>query len=306
MSRDDKRIGRNIRAIRNANKKDYLEFAGDIGISESLLQKIESGGKPATDQIIQIIADISGFSFNSIKYKDLSYLEKGELYFDEDLTFAELTEVDEFKETILTLLKFHFPIIEDEKALEDDEFKAGIDIAYRKIQTCIFTPTECVAAINHFIHSSNNENCADFSAINILSCFGYLYNATVLSLLSDDKISIPLNKKRISSLSDYFREVNAVVKNSTNQDKIRKAKKDYLSKYNGLLTKYMRKLVESKENADYAYYFLCLRYSIGLMDEEITLLDEHQMRIFGESMFDSLWKMGNKYAVALNDYLNIE
>ena len=125
-------------------------------------------------------------------------------------------------------------------------------------------------------------------------------------MLSDDKISIPLNKKRISSLSDYFREVNAVVKNSTNQDKIRKAKKDYLSKYNGLLTKYMRKLVESKENADYAYYFLCLRYSIGLMDEEITLLDEHQMRIFGESMFDSLWKMGNKYAVALNDYLNIE
>ena len=42
MSRDDKRIGKNIRKIRNANKKDYYEFATDIGISEDLLKKIES------------------------------------------------------------------------------------------------------------------------------------------------------------------------------------------------------------------------------------------------------------------------
>ena len=73
-------------------------------------------------------------------------------------------------------------------------------------------------------------------------------------------------------------------------------------KYNGFLTTYMRKLVESTENSDYAYYFLCLRYLLGIMDEKITLIDEHQMRVFGESLFDSLWKMGNKYAKALHDY----
>ena len=65
----------------------------------------------------------------------------------------------------------------------------------------------------------------------------------------------------------------------------------------------MRKLVASTENSDYAYYFLCLRYWLGIMDEEITLIDENQMRVFGESMFDSLWKMGNKYAKTLHDYL---
>lgn len=299
MDYNDKQIGRNIKAIRNANKKDYFEFASSINISDSLLQKIESGSKPASDEVIRLISKISGFSFNSIKYKDLSYLEKGDFYFEDELTVDDLAEMDEYKDFFVASLKIQFPIVEDEKALEDDEFNAGITIAHKKIQIYDFTPAECVAAINHFIYSSDNQNCADLSAINILSCFGYLYNATVLSLISDDKISTLL-EKRIASMSDYL----GAVKNSLNQNNIRNAKKEYLKKYNGLLTKYMRKLVESKENSDYAYYFLCLRYIIGLMDEDITMLDEHQMKIFGESMFDSLWKMGNKYATALNDYLN--
>ena len=107
-----------------------------------------------------------------------------------------------------------------------------------------------------------------------------------------------LSKKKITSVSDYFVEV----KNSIKPSKISDSKRDYLEKYNGFLTTYMRKLVESKQNSDYAYYFLCLRYSLGIMDEKITLIDEHQMRMFGESLFDSLWKMGNKYAKALHDY----
>lgn len=298
MDYNDKQIGRNIKAIRNANKKNYFEFAEAIGISESLLEKIENGTRHATDEIIQLVSNISGFSFTSIKYEDLSYLEKGELHFEEDISIDELTETDDFKSIIISLLKVQFPILEEEKMLEDDEFSAGINIAHNKIQTYDFTSTECVAAINHFIHSSINRNCADFSAINILSCFGYLYNVTVLTLMSADEITA-LSKERIISFSDYF----GAVRNHLNQNRIKNAKREYLKKYNGLLTKYMHALVQSKENSDYAYYFLCLRYMLGLMDEDITKLDEYQMKMFGESMFDSLWKMGNKYAVALNDYL---
>ena len=299
MEQNDKRIGRNIKAIRNANKKDYYEFATAINISESLLQKIENGSKPATDEVIQLVSKISGFSFSTIKFKDLSYLEKGDFYFEEDISVSAFTEMCEFQDIFLTVLKVQFPIVEDEKSLENEEFNAGIKIAHEKIQTGIFSPTECLAAINHFIRSYNNQYCSDFSAINILSCFGYLYNAEVLSLISDDKITTLLNK-RVTSMSDYL----GALKNSLNQKKTRAAKIEFLKKYNGFLTTYMRKLVESKENADYAYYFLCIRYIIGLMDEEIIMLDEHQMKIFGESMFDCLWKMGNQYAIKLNDYVN--
>ena len=66
MDCNDKQIGRNIKAIRNANKKDYYEFATAINISEDLLKKIESGGRHATDQTIQKISEITGISFSSI------------------------------------------------------------------------------------------------------------------------------------------------------------------------------------------------------------------------------------------------
>ena len=52
MDYNDKQIGRNIKAIRNANKKDYFEFSEALGISDSLLQKIENGTRHATDEII--------------------------------------------------------------------------------------------------------------------------------------------------------------------------------------------------------------------------------------------------------------
>jgi len=299
MKYSDKQIGRNIKAIRNANKKNYLDFADAIGISDSLLEKIENGTRPATDQVIQCISKNTGFSFNDIKYKDLSYLEKGDLYFEDDLSIADFTKECELETFSIDAIKIQFPIVEDEKALEDTEFATGIRISRDKIQSGVFTSKECIAAINHFIRAAKKPLCADLSAINILSCFGYLYYATVILSVSEGKIQF-LASQKITSFSDYFGAINA----SIDQSKMQNRKMGYLEKYNSYLTTYMRKLVESKENSDYAYYFLCLRYWLGIMDEQITLLDEHQMNLFGESMFDSLWKMGNKYATALHDYLN--
>ena len=238
-------------------------------------------------------------SFNEIKYKDLSYLEKGELYFEDDLSIADFTEICELEALFIDALKIQFPIVEDKKAIEDAEFRAGIQIVHEKIQSGDFSPKECIKAINHFIRAGKKQECADLSAINTLSCFGYLYIDTILSSVSEEKMkSLPMEK--INSLSDYFRVIN----NSISQDKMKNRKQCFLKKYNVYLTTYMRKLVESKENSDFAYYFLCLRYLLGIMDESITLIDEDQMRVFGESMLDSLWKMGNKYAKALQDYSN--
>lgn len=296
MEYNDKQIGRNIKAIRNANKKNYLEFADAIGISDSLLEKIENGTRHATDEIIQLVAEKTGFSFSEIKYKDLSHLQKGEMYFEEDLSVGDLT-ISDLDSYFLDIIKLQFPIIEDEKALENSEFNAGIQIAYEKIHPGVFSSQDCIDAINHFIRAGKNQSCADISAINILSCFGYLYWVSVLSCISECEMQ-SLSKKKITSISDYFVEVKSSIKSS----KISDNKRAYLEKYNGFLTTYMRKLVESKQNSDYAYYFLCLRYLLGIMDEKITLIDEHQMRVFGESLFDSLWKMGNKYAKALHDY----
>lgn len=299
MEYRDKQIGRNIKAIRNANKKNYLDFADAIGISDSLLEKIENGTRHATDDIIQRIANISGFSFSEIKYKDLSHLEKGELSFGDEWSVGEFAKTSELEKFFIGTMKLQFPILENEKSLEDTEFNLGIHIAHEKIQSGDFSLQECIDAINHFIRAEKNPICSDLSAINILSCFGYLYIANILSSIPENEVQA-ISKKNITSLSDYL----GLFSTSKIQSKIQKNKKDYLKNYNVFLTTYMRKLATSDENSDYAYYFLCLRYWLGIMDEAITLIDENQMRVFGESMFDSLWKMGNKYAKALHDYMN--
>ena len=110
--------------------------------------------------------------------------------------------------------------------------------------------------------------------------------------MASEKDIEALLKKKISSISGFFSAITTDIK----QNDIYKRKRLFLEKYNEFLTKYMRKLVKSERNSDFAYYYLCIRYLSGIMDENITLIDEKQMRIFGESMFDSLCKMGNKYA----------
>ncbi|MBO5126097.1 MAG: helix-turn-helix transcriptional regulator, partial [Clostridia bacterium] len=67
MESNDKQIGRNIKAIRNANKNNKSDFSANIHISESLLEKIENGTRPATDKTIQLISKNTGFSFSEIK-----------------------------------------------------------------------------------------------------------------------------------------------------------------------------------------------------------------------------------------------
>lgn len=300
MEYNDKKIGRNIKAIRNSNKKSYIDFANEIGISDSLLEKIENGKRHATDEIIQIISRKTGFTFNDIKYKDLTPLEKGELYFNEDISLNDFIIESEFVTHLSEIFKLYFPIITTDFTLSNKEFFDGFSIANEKIRSFNCSSHDCINAINHFIRASKTESCADYSAINILSCFGYLY---VVMLYTDTftlkkGCKTTLNKK-VSSLFDFF----STIQNEINPNEILKRKRLYLEKYNKFLTEYMRKLVESEKNADFAYFYLCIRYWLGIMDDGITLIDENQTKVFGESMFDSLWKMGNKYATSLHDYM---
>lgn len=290
MKKDDKQIGENIKAIRKANKKTIRDFSDAFYISESSLEKAEYGIRPPTDETIRRISKNTGFSFNMIKYGDLTDLKEGELDLGEEISFSEMCSI--MFECYTEYYKYHFPIVASEDALKPDEFREGVIIAREKIQKFNFCKGDCINAINHFIQAEKNESCTDFSAINILSCFGYLYLATVGESVAQIK------DNSISSLSDYLITANQNINPNTLIEK----KKSFFDKYNSKLTAYMRKLAKSGNNADFAYFYLCMRYRTGMMDESITLMDENQMKMFGESLLDSLWKMGNKYAKALHDF----
>ncbi len=293
MDYDDKKVARNIKAIRNANKKSQADFANVIVYTESYLSKVEAGIKPVSDDLIHLLSKTTGFSYNEIKYGDLTYLEKGDLSFDKDFSL--------FKSEDIALLgtdlyKAIFPIVNSEEITNED-FRKGISIVYDKIQILNFTTTDCITAINYFIYASSDETCADYSAINILSCFGYLY---LLFVMVDPVNLKSLITKNAASLIDFF----SIIKSSTNNRKQLENKKIFFEKYNSKLTKYMSRLVNTQINSDYAYYYLAIRYLFGMMDETITMMDNDQMRRFADSLLDSLRKMGNKYAKAFYDFVD--
>lgn len=302
MNSDDKRIGRNIKAIRNANNKNYLEFAEMIGISDSALQKIENGTRHATDEIIMIIAKATNCSFNDIKYGDLTFLDKNDLYFGESMDFLSFLKEDgyELNEIGLTILEKTFPILSNGKSFESENFRNGFQIAREKIQKNICAPADYIHAIKLFLHATS-EGVDAIAYVNALSCFGYYYTYYV-KIVFDNETTNHLIKTQISSFADF---INGIF-SSQNQGLMMKRKKEFLESYNSILTKLMSSVANSKEYDDYAYYYLWVRYSIGMLDEDEIKLDEDQMKIYSESLFECLWKMGNKYAVDLHNYIEAD
>ena len=299
MNSDDKRIGRNIKAIRNANNKNYLEFAEMIGISDSALQKIENGKRHATDEIIMIIAKTTNCNFNDIKYGDLTFLDKNDLYFGESMDFVSFIKEckDELNKFGSTILKTTYPILSNEKSMKSRSFRKGVQITHEKIQKIICTPNDYMQAIGYFLHAAE-EGTDAIAYVNALSCFAYYYSSFVFLVFDDESIDY-LSNAQVSSWADY---TNAIFK-SQNQRSVAKRKKEFMEKYKPILTKLMRDVADSKEYYDYAYYYLWIRYSIGMLDEDEIKLDEDQMKIYSESLFDCLWKMGNKYAVDLHNIM---
>ena len=291
MENDDKKTGRNIKYIRNANKISSADFADSIGVSDSLLQKIESGARHAADDLLYQIARNAGIPFSQIKYGDLSYLEKGELSFDEDLKIDLISEM--LYEDVQELYSTLFPIVEGECSLRSDEFAEGIRIAHAKIQRLVFTVEECRSAIRCFANALADEGCADHAAINILSCLGYLYVFRYKSAGLGKRTESLLNEKVSSGwgfTAAFYSKSDARI--------AAEKKKEFLERYGDILGLCLKKLTASGENADYACYYLGLRYLFGMMDEAVTLFDEQQMADFGRSMLRSLGEMGNKYAQA--------
>lgn len=296
MIRDDKKIGRNIKAIRNANEKSYIDFAEDIGISQSYLEKIENGSRSAMDHVIENISKNTGFSFQDIKFGDLTYLEKGDLSFSEELKMQDFTREFNIKNHIIEYFKRLFPFISNKKTLKSEKFSKAMDIV-KRIINLDFELTDAIEAINYF-NSSKIEGVNELSSLNILSCFGYIYMLFFNGILEDFNEE-ELNRIKFKTTSELFGEISKLKSERLAVER----KKTFMKSYNGLLTHHMTELNKSKNYQDFVIYYLFVRYRIGMLDNDITKLDDFQMELFSLSLLDCIAKMGNKYAIALIIYL---
>ncbi len=304
MNYNDKQIGRNIKAIRNANGMNTLDFASYIktegkeeGISNSLLEKIENGKRHATDEIIESIAKYTGFSFSEIKYGDLTYLEKNEKVFDDTFSVAEIFLDKENLDDWIDTYQHFLQIVEEKEAMQSENFRNGMKIVKEKIQPLHFTNEEIRQAIDFFEKSilDGVDGCA---SINILSCSLYLYLNTLGESVIEDSTSERWNFK-VRCDADFFYQIRGEYEDTT-YDKMRM---QFIREYDSLFIRHMIRLATDREHSDFAYYFLYLRYQLGLLDEKENRMDLTEMKRFSESFLDALYKMKNKYAIHLHDFM---
>ena len=294
MEYDDKRVGRNVKHIRNANGKTYLDFADDLGISDSLLQKIESGDRRISGEILSRLSEISWISPEDILYGDLGFLERGSLVFPgvfddaacEEMNSSLLEESSEWMKVVL-------PVFRDGPDGSAD-FRDGLEKYDRTVSRFEATAAEIVDAVNCFLRCLKDTGHPD-AAANALICFFYLW--ILMTRLNISFVPEGWNRGLRS-----FSDCALTAARSIDEKEKEAAERCFFDHYNPLLTGLMRSLRKSASHADFAYYYLALRYSFGVMDGRITKMSSAEHARFGRSMMHSLRMMGNPYAVRISEH----
>ena len=302
---DKKRIGRNISAIREAyGFTSAIDFAialnpkGEWPISDSMIQKIEAGSYELREGNIRTIGALTGFSYSEIVFEDLTDLEKNSLQVNLETGLLELIEDEDVKEYVFSRFRSIYPFVTSDEAKQSEEFEQAYKICIEKIDKFDFEENDVVHVINGFYRAEKDEGY-----VNILSALGRFYSAYVTNFLVNEKFVDEVLNNQDVSLIDLI--ANLQKYKGYDEDDFLRRKADYLEQYNQILTTYMRKVMNSIEYKDFAYYFLALRYYYGIMDNSITKISDEDMNIFGKSMMDSLVEMQNKYALEFSDYIDL-
>ncbi len=272
MEIDQKLLGKNIKTIRKWFKKSNEEFASFLGISISLVEKMQSGDKPVSRDLLEKISSLSGCPIFSLLYFDLSLLD-GNLNFDK--TLNDFISEGFLKKTTSKL----FPIIPSDTSSK--LFQKGMEAVDNEFFKYDMTFDVFDKTANLFFESFQKEDVEE-GVVNALSCLG-IYWITI-------SISTTCNVN--SSLRDLAENIN----NSANKKAAENSKKVFLKSHEKLISRLMSKARESKKYSDYAYYFLALRYWFGMMDSDITNMDQFEEKSFGISLLDCLENMGNSFA----------
>ena len=294
-SADKKRIGKNIKAIRKAIGKSTDEFADILYISKPQLEHIENGSYQISDETIAMIANISTLSVNDIKYGDLSFLEKNSLNFGENISASEFFDDDETIAFFLERYQTLFPIENTNK--KSEYFEQAMTIYNEKIMAVECTEEELDKLFILFERAYKEEEI-EAAYVNALSSLGTYYCMFVKAPIEDFEI------KDIEEFeSDNYVEIIKQIKEKMPTDKIEQRKNAFLDKYNDIINKYLNTLNKSGTYKDYVYYFLAIRYQIAMLRNSIANMSDLEMTNFSESLLDSLYSVGNKYAVNLHNFV---
>ena len=302
MEYDYKRIGRNIRYIRNALGKDCFEFGKLLGWSESQVQKVESANtsngtinERTLLEALKILSRIGLCSHTDILWGDLSYLRNGELSGSKAVADPVINVFDNEELAIVGsyVIESYAPIVVEPIYKDNVAFAQGMQLYTSRIKwpELSYTLSVLNEATNCFI-AYYRETKDPVGALNALSLFVYQWVAAF-----SIPTKMPLDGKAYPSFAEKIKSFQL---KESDAEEIRKA---FFEKHGGCISELLQAVRESPENYDYAYYYLFVQSQFGMMNRELTHMDETHEKIFSITYFQWLLDVKNKYALALNELI---
>jgi len=271
-------IGKNIKKLRLTYGETQQELADAIHVSASAIANYESGDREVDLQKLQAIAAHYRYPAEQLARENLSNRKMADLSFDYD--------------TIMETCKIMLPLFCSERALEDSDFKKAYQCNL-KIWEALedgaeFEIQDIDTAIDYYTKSSEESQTMEATA-NLLSLSAFCY----INIIADDN-DIRIGKALLSTLTTG----EAIEKKCISRKKKLagyedEEKKQISREFDEVMIELIKELKASPEWADLAYYYLALRYIIGLANSGYS---HDWARTIGMEMMHSLLIFENQYA----------
>ncbi len=305
---DLKKIGKNIKAIREAygckNIEDFNTYLNEPkGLSQSTIRDIEKGNYNLSEENIFRLSELTGFTYEEIVFDNLwEILEPNSLVLDKNES-----PLDFFCDPELTIdfCQAFFPFNNTSELKDNEEYNKALEqlnafIKEIKNKQLISSMPlkEVMDALTNVYGETGNEQ----AVINLLSIFGWGYLLTI----DTDPTTINFVKNRIDDNSLDFLEKNSRIINTKQYQERRNERKKAVLGENEEFLNFYQKVLMNGDNSDFSYYYIAIRYYLGMYDEKDTKLTEKEMHRFGFILLQNLNKLGNKYASAFIKFYNQE
>lgn len=269
------RLGKNIRALRNAHEETQEKLGYAIGVEKNAISYYENGKREPSNDVIASIARYYMISVEELLYSDLSGMDK----------------IDVNPNILWENIDVVFPIIYTEGALKNEHFKNAFDIhneVFNQLKNLSLDSVDRLSdCVDEYFEAQNDLNSKVEAAGNIMGIFyffslvmqtpKFLKNrSSVLLKISENNREI---KKALEEPSPDFGDFEEFLNDEETLEFV-----DCLL----LLIK------RSFEWSDLADYYMALRYVFSLVDNDLGM--EINKRI-GVEFLSSFALVKNSYAI---------
>ena len=299
--KDRDRILKNIKYLKKLNGVSWDEIALSIGYEggNAITNWFLKDRSIPSDDVLVKVANYFGITLKELKTENFDDSEDVVALSDE-LLFEDISENDllEYSSFVLSTM---FPIVESNDALSNKNFCNGY-YAQQKLYEFnngeLWYNNSDINSIFSYYKRAIDDNVIEAS-VNQLSLLAFYWHLMIIQ-------EIRFSKKPPDFVFKDFvliaREMFTIMNDS---EKVKKFN-DFINRHNSYLTKLMEEVQKSTVYYEYAYYYLALRYNLGMMDHSLTGFDINQERDIGKQMMQYIAYMGNRFARNLLELYDIK